>query len=276
MSRWKSLTDAQWAKIEPMLPENKPHGGRPWRSHRQILNAILWVIRTGAPWRDVPRERFGPWSTIYTRFRRWRDSGLWHRLVMQLHQHLHVRQQLDWSLHMLDGTVVRAHQHAAGAGLAGLTPAQRAAQEKLGRSRGGLTTKPILRIDGHGRLRALHIVSGHQHESPHFETLMEQASMQGRTGRPRIRPERVVADKAYNASRIRTWCHRHHVRVTIPRRQNERRRGPFDKESYRKRNLVERKIGRFKEFRGLATRYDKTVASYEARWWLVELFLETA
>lgn len=270
-----NLTHAQWLKIEPMLPANKPQPGRPWRCHRQILNAILWVIRTGAPWRDIPTA-YGPWSTAYSRFRRWRDSGLWRRLLERLHGHLHLRGLLDWSFHMLDGTVVRAHQHAAGAPLHELESAQRAAAEALGRSRGGLSTKPILRIDAHGRLRALLVVPGQRHESVFFEALMEQGAMQGERGRPRLRPERITADKAYSMPRIRSWCRAHNVCVTIPRKSDQHRGGPFDRELYRKRSAIERKINRFKEFRGLATRYDKQVASYAARWWIIELFLETA
>ncbi|MCA9647513.1 MAG: IS5 family transposase [Myxococcales bacterium] len=275
MPRRGNLTDAQWEKIKELLPRDKAHGGRPWRSHRQVINAILWVLRTGAPWRDLP-ARYGPWSTAYSRFRRWRDEGVWRQLVAQLHASAHANATLDWSLHMLDGTVIRAHHHGAGALLAGKTPSQRATLEALGHSRGGLTTKPIIRIDACGRLRGLVLAPGHRHESLFFEELMNQGAVQGPTGRPKLRPARIVADKAYNVVRIRRWCASHGVNSTIPRNCNQRRRGPFDRELYRRRNLVERKFNRFKDFRGLATRYDKLASSFHARFWIVELFLETA
>src|SRR5262249_59634329 len=74
------LTDMQWNKLQPFLPPQKPTTGRPAADHRRILNGILWLLRTGAPWRDLP-ERYGCWSTIASRFSRWRKAGLWARLL---------------------------------------------------------------------------------------------------------------------------------------------------------------------------------------------------
>jgi transposase len=83
-------------------------------SHRQVLNGILWVLRTGAPWRDLP-ERYGKWPTIYSRFRRWQQAGVWARLLHQVQALIEQQGELDWQVHFVDGTSVRAHQHAAGA-----------------------------------------------------------------------------------------------------------------------------------------------------------------
>ena len=107
------LTDAAWARIEPLLPATGGRGGR-WRDHRQMINAILWQARTGAPWRDLP-ERYGPWQTAYSRFRRWQRAGVWERVLAALQAEADAAGDLDWALHFLDGTTVRAHQHAAGA-----------------------------------------------------------------------------------------------------------------------------------------------------------------
>ena len=79
-----------------------------------IVNAILWRLATGVPWRDLP-ERYGPWRTVYSRFRRWQHAGVWDRVLAALHAEADAVGALDWSLHFLDGTTVRAHQHAAGA-----------------------------------------------------------------------------------------------------------------------------------------------------------------
>ena len=114
MDNRHDLTDAQWAAIEPHLPPQKPSTGRPNRPHRNVLNAILWRLRTGAPWRDLP-ARFGPWETIYSRFRRWKERGVWDLVLAALQAEADARGDLDWSLHFLDGTIIRAHQHAAGA-----------------------------------------------------------------------------------------------------------------------------------------------------------------
>jgi Putative transposase of IS4/5 family (DUF4096) len=80
-----ALSDARWDEIVPLLPPQKPATGRPAHDHRQVLQGILWVARTGAPWRELPTA-FGPWETVHSRYRRWRNQGLWPRLVTALHQ----------------------------------------------------------------------------------------------------------------------------------------------------------------------------------------------
>ena len=108
------LTEAQWRAVEPHLPPEKPRTGRPNEEHRRILNGILWVLRTGAPWRDLPR-RCGPVGTVSSRFYRWRATGVWDRVLSALQAGADARGEVDWDLHVVDASVVRAHQHAAGA-----------------------------------------------------------------------------------------------------------------------------------------------------------------
>jgi len=108
------LTDAQWERLAPLLPPEKPARGRPNRDHRMIVNAIRWRLKTGAPWRDVPAA-YGPWETVYSRFRRWRRAGVWDRILAAVQAAADAHGDLDWSLHFVDGSVVRAHRHAAGA-----------------------------------------------------------------------------------------------------------------------------------------------------------------
>lgn len=108
------LTNKQWEQLEPVLPPQKPHTGRPALDHRTVMNGILWVLRTGAPWRDLP-ERYGKWTTIYSRFQRWRKQGVWDRILSELQTIRSRNKQIDWEIHLIDGSVVRAHQHAAGA-----------------------------------------------------------------------------------------------------------------------------------------------------------------
>jgi transposase len=79
-----------------------------------MLNGILWKLRTGAPWRDLP-ERYGAWTTLYSRFRRWRLAGVWDRVFAAVQTRADAAGQVDWTVHFVDGTVIRAHQHAAGA-----------------------------------------------------------------------------------------------------------------------------------------------------------------
>lgn len=105
--------------------------------------------------------------------------------------------------------------------------------------------------------------AGQQHESTAFEQLMDTGTVKrSQRGRPRRRPQRVSGDKAYSSQRIRRWLRRHGIRVTIPRKANERRRGPFDKQLYRLRARVEQLINRLKQFRRIATRYEKRGDNY--------------
>jgi transposase len=108
------LSETEWVRLAPLLPPQKPRTGRPGRDHRIIVNALLWLARTGAPWRDLP-ERYGPWRTVATRFYRWTKSGLWQRLLAEVQAEADAKGELDGSVHMVDGTSIRAHRHAAGA-----------------------------------------------------------------------------------------------------------------------------------------------------------------
>ena len=108
------LTNEQRERIERLLRKVRTKRGRPAQDHRKLLNGIVWVLRTGAPWRDLP-ERYGKWTTIYSRFQRWRKSGVWDKMFTELQTTLDVESNVDWEIHFIDSTTVRAHQHAAGA-----------------------------------------------------------------------------------------------------------------------------------------------------------------
>jgi transposase len=112
------LTDAQWARLAPLLPPQQPktgsRGGRPNKDHQLVVEGMLWILRTGAPWRDLPKD-YGPHSTVANRFYRWWRAGILERVFAALLADGDARGALDGLLHYLDGTVVRAHQHAAGA-----------------------------------------------------------------------------------------------------------------------------------------------------------------
>ena len=127
------LTDGEWAAIKPMLP-NKPRG-IPRVNDRRVLNGIFWVLRSGAPWRDLPQE-FGPYTTCYNRFVRWRRAGAWGRIMDAL------TAAHDAAVQMIDTSIVRVHQHAA--------CITRNRRQSMGRSRGGLTSKIHAVVDTNG------------------------------------------------------------------------------------------------------------------------------
>jgi transposase len=108
------LADAQWERVGPLLPPERGRPGRPSRDNRLMLDAMLWCLAAGLPWRDLPSE-FGPWQSVYTRFSRWRDAGVLERVLRELQSQAHRAGELDWDLHHVDSSVVRAQRSAAGA-----------------------------------------------------------------------------------------------------------------------------------------------------------------
>jgi transposase len=107
MDRLARLSHQDWKRIAAHLPERSARGGRRAKPHRPVIEAILWILRTGAPWRDLPRA-YGPWKSVYTRFRRWTLSGVWPRILAALSA------QRDDESFLVDATIVRAHQDASG------------------------------------------------------------------------------------------------------------------------------------------------------------------
>ena len=108
MTRRYGLRDDQWDRIEDFLPGRDGHVGVAAKDNRLFVEAVLYRYRAGIPWRDLP-ERFGPWKAVHTRFSRWAESGVWERLFKAL------AADADNEYAMIDSTIVRAHQHSAGA-----------------------------------------------------------------------------------------------------------------------------------------------------------------
>ena len=121
------ISDAMWAKIEPHLPGRRGTWGGIAKDNRKFVNAVFWILRTGAPWRDLPPE-YGGWSNTHRRFIRWRDAGVWERLLEVCID----EPDLEWL--MVDASYVKAHQHAAGA---------RGGNEGIGLTKGGETPRYI-------------------------------------------------------------------------------------------------------------------------------------
>ena len=110
------LQNRQWERLQPLFPDPRHRGGpgRPWKPHRRMLNGILWRLHSGAPWRDIP-PRYGPWQTVYDRFRRWRIDGSWTRILTCLLDHINKHGHLGRDLWCVDASIIRATRAAGGA-----------------------------------------------------------------------------------------------------------------------------------------------------------------
>jgi transposase len=242
--------------------------------HRRLFNGILWRLHTGAPWRDIP-ERYGPWQSIYTRFRRWRRDGVWATVLTRLLEDLERQDRLGHDLWLVDATIVRASRAASGAKhhpdevprLGGPKAAQltEPSEHALGYSRGGYGTKVHLLVSDRGIVLGIYLTPGQRHESKAFEPLMRRVLLPRRRGQP-YWPAQLAGDRGYSYPHIRRWSRRHHIEPVIPTRKDQPREASFDKITYRKRNLIERVVGGFKECRALGTRYEKLAVDYVTLW----------
>ncbi len=200
------LTDEQWAVLEPLLPRGARAGRPPVWPRRQLIDGIRFRVRTGIPWRDVPVE-YGPWGRVYDLFRRWQRDGTWHRILTRLQALSDAKGAITWDL-SVDSTVCRAHQHAAGARKQGDLQKEppggvfmEPGDHGLGRSRGGFTTKLHLAVEQGQKPMSIVVTAGQRGDSPQFEPVLEKVRVPRiGLGRPRVRPNRVRADKTPHAA----------------------------------------------------------------------------
>ena len=204
-----------------------------------MVTAIWYVLRTGCPWRDVPAQ-YGSWSSVYTRWRRWTASGLWHRLLARLARGAKGR------LRHLDCSHIKLHQDGA-------NPRGGQLAQAIGRTKGGLNTKLAAVVDQHGRAVAVALAPGPQHDLLAVTPL-----------RRCLRRHRVVADKGFDADAFRADLRTQHSRCCIPPRQGRRQPARFHRGYYRHRHHIENFFGRIKKFRRICTRYEKLATTFLA------------
>ena len=244
------LRDDQWERIAPLVPGKVEDAGRSGADNRRFVEAVLWIVRVGAPWRDLP-EAFGNWNSVFQRFRRWARGGVFDRIFEALSD------DADFEYVIVDGTIVRVHQHGTGA--KGGTQNQ-----AIGHSRGGLTTKIVALVDALGNLVRFVLLPGQRHDSAGVAPLLTDLDFSA-----------LLADKAFDSDAIRADLdERGAVAVILPK-ANRVTSIPCDFEMYKWRHLVENFFCKIKEFRRIATRYDKTDTSFSAMIQLVGSVLAT-
>ncbi|MFC3107293.1 IS5 family transposase [Undibacterium arcticum] len=230
------LRDDQWERIEGFLQGKVGDPGRHGADNRLFVEAVLWIARTGGPWRDLPGE-FGPWNSVYVRFARWSDKDVWQNVFAVL------REDADFEEVFLDSTIVRAHQHAAGAA--------KKKEQALGRSKGGLSTKIHACVEGLGQLARFILTGGQVNDITQAQALIVE-----------IDAAAFLADKAYDADALLACIASKNAKAIIPPRKNRKEQRKFDRHQYRNRNLIERFFAQLKQFRRVATRYDKLASRF--------------
>ncbi|WP_198590245.1 IS5 family transposase [Paracoccus zhejiangensis] len=231
------LSDRAWAAIEPLLPRNQPGARRV--DDRRVISGIIHVLRVGCRWQDCPSV-YGPSTTIYNRFNRWSHRGLWARIFATLSAQVELPDELS-----IDSTAVRAHRSAHG-GKGGRK------FQAIGRSRGGPTTKIHALTDGCGRAVAFLLGHGNGADISAAPALLDKLPP----------PGRLLADRGYDANSLRARLAASKTEAVIPSTRSRKRPIPYDPVASIARNRIERAFCRLKDWRRIATRYDKLAINF--------------
>ena len=238
----RKLDDTKWSKIYAFL-RITPHiyTGNEQKT-RMFIEAVYWVMRTGAPWRDLPGE-LGKWNSVFNRYADWADKEVWLKMMT----HFSDDPDMEWLL--LDSTVVRAHPCAAG------TPKKKGGQaaQSLGRSRGGFSTKIHVNVDALGNPLRFILTAGQASDSPQAIPLLAGFAF-----------DTVIADRGYDADETLAFIAEKDAKGVIPPRKNRIVQRETDWYTYKERNLVERFINKIKQYRRIFTRYEKYAHRYLA------------
>ncbi|MFH7025899.1 MAG: IS5 family transposase [Heteroscytonema crispum UTEX LB 1556] len=239
MTRRYGLRDDQWQRIKDLLPGTQGYVGVTAKDNRLFVEAVLYRYRAGIPWRDLA-QRFGNFRVIHTRFTRWSKAGVWQRVFQ------HLADDADNEYAMIDSTIVRAHQHSAGAkGGSGSTQA-------IGRSKGGLSTKIHGTVDALGNPLSFHLTPGQAWDLDRKDQLL-----------PNIVADTVLADKGYDADeRVIERLQAQGKTAVIPPKRNRTILGDYDRDLYKARHLIENFFAKLKQYRAIATRDDKRAANF--------------
>ena len=198
------LSDAQWDRIKDLLPGKVGDPGRSGKDNRLFVNGVLWVLRSGAPWPDLP-ERYGKWKSVHTRFSRWAKKGVWEHVFKLLTADRKTR-------------LPHARQHFGSRPPAGRDWKRGACDQALGRSRGGLTTKIHMLADALGRPLSFALTAGQVHD-----VIAAPELIKGIAG------DAIIADKAYDSSSLRQLVTEAGMLAIIPSTRSRKLPIPHDR-----------------------------------------------
>ena len=233
----RMLTDELWSQLKGILRQHRIYD-KPFL--REMVEGMLYRMRVGCPWRDLPEE-FGCWNTIFQKFNRWSSQNK----LMMIFKMLVQEPDLEWEF--MDGSIVKAHQHSAGAA----SPEE----QGIGKSVAGNTTKIHMVVDGFGLPIEFEISGGEVHDSKIAPRLIDKIPVS----------DYVIADKGYDSEELRQAIRNKSSIPIIPRKSNSKT-GNFDIDwsLYKHRHLVENIFARLKHFRAIATRYDKLKRNFSS------------
>jgi transposase len=224
------LSDEHWSKLRAIMLQHRIYH-KP--SLRKMVEGMLYRMRVGCPWRDLP-PCFGPWNSVFQKFNRWSVKDK----LMKIFKSLIQDPDFEWAF--LDGTYVRAHQHSAGA--AGRE------NQAIGLSRGGNTTKIHMAVESGGLPIEFELTGGEIHDCTAAPELIEKLPVS----------DYIIADKGYDSEKLRDQIRKRDSIPVIPRKSNSKTgNADMDWGLYKYRHLVENTFARLKHFRAIATRYDK-------------------
>ena len=217
------LTKRQEEVIAPLLPAPKATG-RPGLNSLKVFNAILWILSSGAPWRDLPAH-FGNWNSIYHKFRQWCAQKVFEDILKTM-----VSDTDKYLLVQIDSTFCKVHQHAFGA-------RKILGNQAIGVSRGGKNTKIHALVTENFQLIGLLLSGGQIHDSECAVELLRKVNLENKT---------VLGDKAFCSAQIRDFIESQKAKVCIPDKANSLLKHDFDRELYKARNVIERFFLRIK------------------------------
>jgi transposase len=232
------IKNEAWAKIFSFLTATKGIYVGCEQAAKKFIEAIYWMARTGAQWRELPRQ-YGLWNSVFKRFNAWSKKGIWEQLLA------FCSQDPDLEYVMIDATILRAHACSAGYGDQEI--------EGLGKSKGGFTTKVHAKVDALGNALKLIVTPGQTSDFTKAEELIGSAN-----------GSYVIGDKGYDSDAIRIKIYAQNCTPVIPGKSNRKTPIEYDKHIYKERNLVEAFFSKLKYFRRVFSRFDKSNRNFTA------------